>query len=134
MSWEYSCPECHGNLNPGCSIVMAAKCAKGERVLIGMHPQPGKYEVYLPPRVECADGSKWEFFCPLCGESLVTERDRNLCELDLTLQGETMKILFSRVAGEHATFIMHDDVVEEVHGNEAEHYQWCLQKRNFARF
>ena len=122
MSWEYRCPKCKTMLNPDSSIVLGAAHA-GARMLIGMNPQPGKYEVYLPPKVSCQDGCKWDFFCPLCQEDLKIEEDRNLCELELVLGGENLRILFSRVAGEHATFVLHQDTLKERHGENSDRYK-----------
>ena len=132
MSWEYCCPECKGMLNPGCDIIMTAK-NEDIRVMIGMHPQPGKYEVYLPPNVECENGSKWEFSCPLCQHSLVHEKDKNLCELELRIEGKPMLVLFSRIAGEHATFILHEETLKERYGKDATRYDPFLEHRQFNR-
>ena len=133
MSWEYSCPKCKAMLNPGCAIIL--KASRDEtNVLIGMHPQPGKYEIFLPPNVFCEDGTKWDFFCPLCQEALMTKEDGNLCELGLTLEGETLQIIFSRIAGEHATFILHEDEVKEKHGEDVGRYDPFQELKNYARF
>ena len=133
MSWEYSCPKCQAMLNPGCAIILTASHEK-TRVLIGMHPQPGKYEIFLPPNVSCEDGSKWDFSCPLCQEDLKTKDDGNLCELGLLVEGESMRIIFSRIAGEHATFILHEDSVQEKHGEDADRYDPFHELKNYARF
>ena len=133
MSWEYCCPQCKGMLNPGCAIIMTA-ANESARVLIGMHPQPGKYEVYLPPNVHCEDGTKWDFFCPLCRKNLATKEDDNLCELELMLEGDNLRILFSRIAGEHATFILHEDRLKEKFGDDANHYDPYHEQKHYARF
>ncbi len=133
MSWEYSCPKCEAMLNPGSAIILTASHKK-TRILIGMHPQPGKYEIFLPPNVSCEDGSKWDFSCPLCQEDLKTKDDGNLCELGLLVDGESMRIIFSRIAGEHATFILHEDVVKEKHGEDVDRYDPFQELKNYARF
>jgi len=120
-------------LNPGCAIIMAAAHDNG-RCLIGMHPQPGKYEIFLPPEETCEDREKWEFFCPLCQADLRAKEDANLCELALKVEGETLRILFSRVAGEHATFILHEDLVKERHGEDVDQYDPFQELKNYARF
>lgn len=119
-------------LNPGSSIVLGAAHA-GARMLIGMNPQPGKYEVYLPPKVSCEEGCKWDFFCPLCQEDLQIKEDANLCGLELVLEGENLRILFSRVAGEHATFVLHEDTLKERHGDHAERYNPFREMKKSAR-
>lgn len=121
MSWEYSCPRCQTMLNPGRSIVL--EMTRGDvDCLIGLHPKPGKYQVYLPPNVFTEDGTRWDFACPLCKESLATAGDPNLCELDLSVDGSQVKILFSCIAGEHATFILYQDRLKEKYGKDAPRY------------
>ena len=121
MSWEYSCPRCRASLNPARTIVL--KMSRDDvTCLIGMHPQPGKYEIYLPPNVTTEDGTAWDFSCPLCSEALMTEHEPNLCELDLTVDDHKVKILFSRIAGEHATFLCPEDRPCEEYGEDAERY------------
>ena len=129
MSWEYCCPKCKSMLNPHQSIILAA--GHGEtHVLIGLHPQPGKYDVYLPPNVVAEDGQMWDFFCPMCQENLVTAENNKLCELELWLEGEPLRILFSRVAGEHATFLINKGQVREGLGEDKEQYdiKWAQRK------
>jgi hypothetical protein len=123
MSWEYSCPTCHSMLNPGTMVILIASHEE-TRAMIGMHPKPGKYDIYLPPGVVTENGDKWGFACPICHESLQTREDPNLCELVLKVDGDPLRILFSRIAGEHATFIVHADTMnlKEQHGEDASRY------------
>jgi len=103
MRWTYSCPHCHGVLNPDESIILLADL--GDRqILAGLHPQPGNYEVYLPADVEVESGSRWAFSCPVCRQALTTEISEDLCALDMHTGGDAHRIYFSRVAGEQATF------------------------------
>ena len=103
MRWTYSCPHCHGVLNPDESIILLADL--GDRqILAGLHPQPGTYEVYLPADVEVESGSRWAFSCPVCRQALTTEISEDLCALDMHSGGDAHRIYFSRVAGEQATF------------------------------
>jgi len=65
MSKDYFCPKCKAMLNPDRSVILTA--AHGDtRALIGFHPQPGNYEVCLPPGVRAEKDSRWDFFCPVC--------------------------------------------------------------------
>lgn len=132
MSWEYCCPKCKTNLNPGTAIILKASCC-GNHCLIGMNPQPGKYDIYLPPKVTCQDGSIWDFYCPMCQENLKNDEDAKLAELELVLEGDNLRILFSRVAGEHATFIMHEAMLKERYGKDAENYDPFHELKHSAR-
>ncbi|MCP4571732.1 MAG: hypothetical protein GY838_05215 [bacterium] len=121
MSWEYSCPQCHAMLNPDRSVILAMSHGDVD-CLVGLNPQPGKYEVHLPPQVTTADGTRWNFSCPMCKRPLATEEDPSLCELALTVDGDPLRIFFSSVAGEHATFVMHETTVREKFGEDAARY------------
>ena len=105
MSWTYSCPRCGAMLNPGETVVLVATQG-ARRLLIGFHPQPGNFEVYLPPDVTLAEGEHWDFHCPVCQENLRSGELQNLCELRMSEQGRKHRVFFSRVAGEHATFLV----------------------------
>ena len=105
MRWTYSCPHCRSLLNPGERVVLRAQRDE-HRFLVGFHPQPGNYEVELPPGEEMAAGSRWDFFCPVCDESLVSELSDDLCALDVHASGETYRVYFPRIAGEEATFVV----------------------------
>ena len=132
MSWEYSCPKCKAMLNPDRSIIL--EMVRGDvDCLIGLHPQPGKYEVYLPPKVYTEDGTRWEFSCPMCKKSLTTVEDPNLCELELATGGESLHILFSCIAGEHATFVVHQDTLEDRYGQDAGRYRSARKKAKAER-
>ena len=105
MSWSYSCPWCNAMLNPDKTIILIA--SQGDaRILIGFHPEPGNYELFLPPDVEIAEGDHWEFFCPVCRENLVTGELEDLCELRLFDGPDQHRVFFSRIAGERATLVV----------------------------
>jgi len=105
MHWTYSCPHCASLLNPGERVVLCAQ-REDHRFLAGLHPQPGNYEVELPPGEEMPPGTTWDFFCPVCDHSLVSELSEDLCALDVHMPGEIHRVYFSRTAGEEATFVV----------------------------
>lgn len=105
MHWLYSCPHCQATLNPGERIVLRA-AGEGRSFAVGLHPQPGNYSVELPPGEVMTQGSRWEFFCPVCERSLASELSDDLCALDLLTAGECHRVYFSRIAGEEATFVV----------------------------
>ena len=133
MKWNYACPRCKATLNPGDNVILIA--AHGEtRVLVGLHPEPGNYEVFLPPNVKVEAGSRWDFFCPICNAGLVNEKDENLCELDLTQGDQSQKLVFSTIAGEQATFVIRDEEVSEKHGKDWDKFDYRLAALKYIRF
>jgi hypothetical protein len=121
MSWEYSCPKCKCMLNPDRSIILTVQY-QNVRALVGFHPKPGQYEVQLPPGMAAENGTKWDFICPVCQVNLKTSEDPNLCELALRMDDQQLRILFSRIAGEHATFILNEGTLKEKHGKDLNRY------------
>lgn len=118
MSWTYFCPHCGAGLNPHETIILVGE-HQSVRTLAGFHPQPGNYHAYFPPGVEVHPGSRWDFFCPVCQASLVTEVSNGLCALDGLHVGKKHRVYFSRVAGEHATFVVSAEGILETHGQHA---------------
>jgi hypothetical protein len=121
MGWTYQCPKCHAMLNPGETVVLVGE-HDGLRLLIGFHPQPGNYQIYLPPDVAIAEGEHWSFYCPVCRASLVAGDIADLCELRM-LDGDTEhRVFFSRIAGEHATFVVKEREIAQRHGEHVAAY------------
>ncbi|MBW2453359.1 MAG: hypothetical protein JRI68_02560 [Deltaproteobacteria bacterium] len=104
MRWTYSCPSCEAMLNPDETIILVA-AREDSRHLICFHPEPGNYEIHIPPGAQMEEGTKWDFLCPVCHGDLAIEKGEDLCVVYLQ-EGETQsKVLFSRVAGEQMTFV-----------------------------
>ena len=121
MQWSYQCPKCQAMLNPEQSVILRAS-REGETILLGLHPEPGNYQLYVPPGVEIKKGEKWSFQCPVCRQDLATEEDENLCEVVQKVEGKSRRILFSRIAGEQVTLVVSGTDIQEKHGVDAEKY------------
>lgn len=115
MHWTYSCPHCAATLNPDRNIVLRAE-REDRRILVGFHPQPGNYEVELPPGEAMEPGTCWTFSCPVCDHDLVSELSEELCALDMSLHDERHRVYFSRIAGEKATFVVSAEGLLTDHG------------------
>ena len=132
MKWHYRCPACDTTLNPHEAIMVVADWG-GRRLLMGFHPEPGNYEVFLPPDVQVVPRAAWEFYCPVCHANLAVEDGDDLCHLDLDEDGVRKKVVFSRIAGEHATFLLGADGLEAHHGPQgAERLEQVLARRFFV--
>jgi len=121
MHWTYSCPHCDAALNPDTSIVLRA-AHDGTKMLIGLHPQPGNYEVELPPGGAMPPGTRWDISCPVCDHSLVSDLSDELCAIDMCSQEERHRVYFSRVAGEEATFVVSAEGMLTDHGVHTDQY------------
>ncbi len=120
MRWTYSCPHCEAMLNPDDTIILIADCPAG-RVMTGFHPEPGNYRAYFPPGITVKEGVEWDFFCPVCGESLKAAIAPRLCALDMVVSGSRHRVFFSRTAGEKATFVISAEGVEKLGSHAQRH-------------
>jgi len=120
MQWVYSCPHCGGILNPEKTIMLIGEQGS-DRVMVGLHPKPGNYRVCVPQGFEIVAGSRWDFVCPICHHNLVTEVAPDLCCLDMVTEEIRHRVYFSRIAGEHATFVITAEGIER-HGEHADRH------------
>lgn len=125
MPWTYHCPKCDALLNPDRSIILLAEHDDRQH-LIGFHPEPGNYEIYIPPGTEPQTGDRWDFQCPVCRQNLGTKENENLCALTFKEGDSHQQVLFSRVAGERVTFVVSDRKVQHRHGDHADQYEQHL--------
>lgn len=132
MDWTYTCPHCSATLNPERTIVLRAERG-GRRLLIGLHPQPGNYEVDLPVGEEMAPDTTWDFFCPVCDANLVSELSDGLCALDMSSLGERHRVYFSRTAGEEATIVISAEGLLTDHGIHTDKYVEHLVHMKYMR-
>lgn len=132
MHWTYSCPHCSAVLNPKDSIMLRAE-GGGQRILVGFHPQPGNYKVDLPEGVTLTPGSRWDFNCPVCDRSLVSELSDELCVLEMRQHDERHRVYFSRIVGEEATFVVSAEGMLTDHGIHTDKYLEDLVHKKYMR-
>ncbi len=106
MSRIYSCPHCHGVLNPNVKIILRAELS-GQKALFLFSPRPGTYDVIVPPGFRMKRGDVVEFHCPLCNKSLRSTHDAKLAEIHLDEKGgRGATVAFARTYGVHATYFI----------------------------
>jgi uncharacterized protein YbaR (Trm112 family) len=117
----FRCPHCKHVLNPNIKIILAAKVGHS-RGLVLLSPVPGDYQFIADPELPIQDGEMASLCCPVCSESLVSPNNKQLCELIMEKGGpQKSRLQFSRVFGEHATFIIDGQHVEAF-GENADDY------------
>jgi len=131
MSRSYHCPACQAALDPDRSVILLAHHGD-THALVGFHPQPGEYEVYLPTGLSVEAGSRWDFACPVCQASLSLPECPDLCGLELRQDGLSLRLLFSCIAGEQATFVVRDDGMD-VHGEDAVRYGTLVAQLKYLK-
>lgn len=117
----YFCPKCQATLNPNVKIILSSR--KGDvHGLILMSPRPGEYDAIAAGELMLANGDRVDFYCPLCRADLTSRVDDNLAELGMrTTDGAEGRVDFSRVYGEHATYLVMRGEVRR-YGSHADQY------------
>jgi len=119
-SGKIHCPRCDCVLSLGDRLVLAGENS-GERVLFLFHASPGDHDYTVDDDVEITRGTVWEFRCPTCFESLTAPFDERLAVVRLIDGERELSVLFSRIAGQRATFVIGADGVT-CHGDDHDLY------------
>ncbi len=135
MISKQACPKCRCVLNLDEMIVLIMQRGSA-RTLIGLHSDPGNYNYTVPPGTNITEGDAWDFYCPMCKGALqASECNDRLCRLELINQnGEPQQALFSRVAGEKATFIVTSNKVQQKFGPHATRFDPHLIHMKYIRY
>jgi hypothetical protein len=111
MKRFYHCPECRTRLNPNVKVILKAVIGDRQGLLL-LSPQPGNYQIIASESLRLVEGETTELYCPVCQADLVSKVDPNLAELAYrTDQGGQGRVVFSRVYGEHATYVLNEESV-----------------------
>ncbi len=122
MAFRYHCPHCRGLLNPGTKVIFVIERGQ-DRGLLLLSPELGDYAVVLAESFPLVPGSIYDFRCPICHHDLTSAVNRNLVEiLWREPDGSESRVDFSRVAGEHATFVCGPQGMRSF-GEHAERYE-----------
>ena len=113
MGRSYYCPHCRKLLNPGTKVIFLVENGPDVELVL-LSPNLGDYSVVASRSMKLLDGAIYTFRCPLCRADLTSNIDDKLVEL-LSRSDEDdapVRVSFSRIHGEHATFLMADDGVD----------------------
>jgi hypothetical protein len=106
MANKFSCPHCKADLNPGTKIILRVG-SQGRHGLILFSPKVGNYTCVMPKGFALAKGELADFSCPACHADILSGANERLGELLLSRDdGDLMRVNFSRVFGEQATFLI----------------------------
>ena len=118
---RYYCPHCKALLNPGTKVVFVIGHG-GKRGLLLLSPELGDYAVVMAESIPIEQGRLYYFQCPVCHLDLTSSVDQNLVEIVCHEPDGTRSLVdFSRVAGEHATFVISAEGIE-THGEHADRH------------
>ena len=123
MSRSFFCPHCRKLLNPRKKVIFLVEDGNDlELVLLSAHL--GDYSAVRSRSMQLVEGAAYTFRCPLCRVDLTSSTNNRLVDL-VTYEEEdsqAMRVSFSRVHGEEATFLMAEDGVSSF-GSHANLYE-----------
>jgi hypothetical protein len=116
LSYKYFCPKCDFLLNEQDYVELFVYDNGQHITTIRLNPKPGEYDYSCAPHVEFPKGDKLDFHCISCKENLQSAQFSDFISINMRPTDEiTFEVLFDRTAGEHATYVMTEDMVEK-HG------------------
>ncbi|MBN1251109.1 MAG: hypothetical protein JXR51_16565 [Bacteroidales bacterium] len=123
MEINYLCPKCKSFLNIGNKIVLSVKVKNEQKGLMLFEKELGNYQIKKHDLVEYKKGELLGFYCPICHENLALDDvNSNLAKIImLDENNKEYDVIFSKVAGEHATFKISNNEIE-AYGEDSHKY------------
>ena len=123
MKNDFLCPYCKGKLNVKGNMVLSIKKEDQKRGLLFLSPNLGNYETTTNPSFKIKEGEHLDILCPMCHANLqAIEFDENLAKVLMTDDSQKVyEIVFSEIAGEHATYKLVDHMLES-YGEHTDQY------------
>jgi hypothetical protein len=122
MNRSYYCPHCRKLLNPGTKVIFLVENGH-DHDLVLLSAKLGDYSVVHSRSMKLVEGAVYTFKCPVCRADLTSGLDNKLVDLESRLGDEDpVRVSFSRVHGENATFLMSDGDVDKF-GEHASRYE-----------
>jgi hypothetical protein len=131
---DFLCPECMGHIRVGDHLILKVRNHRKDTTLLLLSPQIGNYTSVKHPSFEIENGEILEYYCPLCGHSLVSDIHHNLAHvIMIDEKGNNNDVYFSQIFGEHSTFETSGDSVRSA-GEDAGRYTYFKIGDKFKRF
>ena len=122
MGRSYFCPHCRKMLNPGTKVIFLVENGN-DRELMLLSAKLGEYSAVHSRSMKFEEGKVYTFRCPMCRSDLTSSLDENLVDiLTESDDGIMVRVSFSRVFGEQATFLRAPDGVDR-YGEHASRYE-----------
>jgi hypothetical protein len=122
MGRSYFCPHCRRLLNPGTKVIFLVEDG-AEVELMLLSAKLGEYSVVHSRSMNFEDGKIYTFRCPMCRSDLTSSLDAKLVDILTESDDDVMvRVSFSRVFGEQATFLRAPDGVN-CFGEDASRYE-----------
>jgi hypothetical protein len=118
---NYLCPHCRAYLRVWNNIIFIVKSeARKLLSILLLNPELGNYDLIHHSTIEFQEGEMLDFICPVCRADLTaTEIHKNLVRIIMIDENKKeLDVYFSKICGEHSTFLIHDDDIVEKYGED----------------
>lgn len=123
MGRSYFCPHCRRLLNPGTKVIFLVENGS-HREMVLLSAKLGEYSVVHSRAMTFEEGKVYTFRCPICRADLTSSLDENLVDILTQADDEMLvRISFSRIFGEQATFLRAPDGGVDFYGQHASRYE-----------
>ncbi|MFA4851388.1 MAG: hypothetical protein WC868_01555 [Bacteroidales bacterium] len=122
---NYLCPHCRSYLRVWNNIILKIKSdLKNSQGILLLNAEPGNYTLIHHSSIKFEEGEKWDFICPVCGADLTaTEINNNLAKIIMIDENnKVFDVYFSKICGEHSTFLIQEDNIVEKYGEKSSSY------------
>jgi hypothetical protein len=107
------------------NIILIVKSeSRNLQCILLLNPKLGNYDLIHHASIEFKEGETLDFICPVCRVDLTAIGiHKNLVRIVMTDEHNLeFDVYFSKICGEHSTFLIHDDDIVEKYGAESSSY------------
>lgn len=122
---QYICPFCSAHLLLSNAIILAFEVRNPlRRGILLLNPNPGNYEFKVHSSILFQKNELVDIYCPVCVRNLQAEEVNQYLAFIHCIDEKQKKyaVYFSRLAGEQATYLVHDNCIVEKYGIHANNY------------
>ena len=122
---NFLCPHCRAYLRVWNNIIFIVNSSlRNLYSILLLNPELGNYNLIHHSSIEFEEGEMLNFMCPVCRADLTaTGININLVKIIMIDENDKeYEIYFSKICGEHSTFLIHDDDIVEKFGKDSSSY------------
>ena len=123
---NFLCPHCRAYLRVWNNIIFIVNSSQRNlSSILLLNPELGNYNLIHHSSIEFEEGEMLNFMCPVCRADLTaTGININLAKIIMTDENNNKEydVYFSKICGEHSTFLIHDDDIVEKFGEDSSSY------------